>query len=358
MSASALALPLLTADLPGTGGVLRAQDEDFAVAEIPAYDASGEGDHVFALIEKRGLTTMDAVAQVAAALDLPPRDIGYAGMKDRHAVTRQWLSLPPPCSPEAALALALPGLAVLEAKRHPHKLRTGHLRGNRFTLRVRDVDGGAALAAERARAVLDRLGTPPGSPNWYGAQRFGADARNAELGRALVAGERLGGRPPDGRRRRLYVSALQSELFNEYLKRRIEDGLYARVLEGDLLQKRSSGGVFASTDPAADQARLDAGEVCPTGPMVGHKVKGPPAGTAAAAREQALLDAHGLTPASFKAVGKLAPGARRALAVDLGPTTVAPLGDDAIELSFSLPAGAYATAVMREVIKGPSDFPG
>src|SRR5262245_64373198 len=130
------AVPLVTADLAGIGGVLRATPDDFVVDELAAYPPAGTGDHVFVRIEKRELTTPQAIAALAGALAIDRRDIGAAGMKDRRAVTRQWLSLPPPVTPERAAAVAVPGLAVLEAVRHPHKLRTGHLRGNQFRLRI------------------------------------------------------------------------------------------------------------------------------------------------------------------------------------------------------------------------------
>ncbi|HEY0991038.1 MAG TPA: tRNA pseudouridine(13) synthase TruD, partial [Kofleriaceae bacterium] len=113
-----MALPYLTAELPGTGGTLRTQDEDFAVDEELPYTPSGAGDHVFVRIEKRGLTSPDAARAIARALGVRDRDIGIAGMKDRRAVTRQWMSLPPPVTPEQALAVALPDIRVLEAHRH------------------------------------------------------------------------------------------------------------------------------------------------------------------------------------------------------------------------------------------------
>jgi len=182
-------LPYLTAELPGIGGVLRTTPEDFFVDEEPAYPPKGEGEHVFVKIEKRGLTTQMAVERIAKALNVKARDIGVAGMKDRHAVTRQWLSLPPPTQPEAAQALALEDVAILEVARHPHKLRTGHVRGNRFRLRVRGVAPDSEVAVANARAILDRLAQPPGAPNWYGEQRFGRDGDNAARGRAIVNGE-------------------------------------------------------------------------------------------------------------------------------------------------------------------------
>lgn len=360
MTAASSNLPYATADLSGTGGVLRQTEDDFRVEELLAYEPAGEGDHVFVHIEKRGLTTPAAADIMARALGVDARDVGWAGMKDKRAVTRQTLSFPPPCTPEAVVALELAGITVLSAARHRHKLRTGHLHGNRFVLRIRDTEVDGDAATERARAILARLDAPPGSPNWFGEQRFGMAGDNADVGRALILKQPLprGMRPPRGRQRRLYISALQSQLFNEYLRERMDQGLLGRVLSGDLLQKVASGGVFASEDPVVDQARLDAGEVVPTGPMFGHKMMLPPEHSDAGQRERALLEAHGLSLDTFGGMGKLATGTRRALAVRLGGASATRLDDRAIELCFELPKGSYATAVMREVVKTAAFIPG
>ncbi len=351
MPSSSHVLPYQTADLPGCGGLLRERVEDFVVEEIPAYEPEGSGDHVFALIEKRGLTTMDMCRTLARSLDIRPQDIGTAGLKDRHAVTRQLCSLPPPITPEAVLAVDIPGVTMLSATRHPHKLRTGHLRGNRFTITLREVDCDADLAAERARAILDRLES--GLANFFGEQRFGRSGDNAAVGRALVAGTPLpdGMKMPRQQRKRLLISAFQSDLFNAYLRERIADGLFARVIDGDLLQKTDSGGIFSSADPAVDQERLDRGELTITGPMYGHKMKVASAGSSAGLRETSQLADAELTLESFKRVGKLARGTRRRLAVSLGPTLVRVTEARAIEFSFALPSGSYATIVMREIVK-------
>lgn len=341
-------LPYLTADLPGIGGVLRRVDEDFVVDELPAYPPSGSGDHVFVRVEKRGMATPYAVGQLARALEIKDRDIGVAGLKDRHAVTTQWLSLPPPVSPERALAVSIEGLRILEAVRHPHKLRTGHLRGNRFQLRVRDVADGDA-AVERARAILDRLAAAPGAPNWYGEQRFGRHGDNADRGRALLLGERRSGRP-DRKLDRLLVSALQSELFNHWLTARLADGLYRRALAGDVMHKRP-GGLFDCTEPDVDTPRIGAGEIVPTGPMFGVTMRAPAPGSEAATREQAILEAAGLTRESWAAVRAIAEGTRRDAAIPVGEPAVARGPDGTLEVAFALPAGAYATVVMREIMK-------
>lgn len=350
-------LPYLTPDIAGTGGVLRQSHDDFFVDETLPYEPGGEGDHVFARIEKRGLTTPQAAEAMARALAVSPRDVGWAGMKDRHAVTRQTLSFPPPCTPEAVLALSLPGITVLEARRHRHKLRTGHVRTNRFVLCVRAVEPDAETAAGRALAVLTRLASPPGSPNWFGAQRFGASGNNAEMGRALVLGLPTPGKRPRGKSLRLYISALQSELFNEYLRERLDTATFDKVIDGDILQKTDSGGMFTTDDVTRDQARLLGGEIVPTGPMPGHRMTMPAEHTSAGRRERDLLARHELTPEAFARVGKLGVGTRRPLAVRLQGIAVTPLAGRAIELCFELPAGSYATAVMREVVKGPAAFP-
>lgn len=334
-------LPYLTASLPGTGGVLRSQPEDFVVDEVPAYPPSGAGDHVFVRIEKRGLNTAQAVQKIARALGVGERDIGVAGMKDRHAVTRQWISLPPPVTPEQATALALDDVTILEAARHSHKLRTGHVRANRFVLRVRDA---VPDAEPRARAILNVLAAAPGAPNWYGEQRFGRDGDNAAKGRDIV----MGGKPPRDRKlARLFVSALQSELFNQWLVARMADDLYARVLAGDVLHK-VAGGMFTCEDAATDEARLAAGELVVTGPMFGDRMRA--AAGDAGAREEAVLAAAGLARDSFASVRAIAEGTRRDATIQIGEPSVSAT-DGTLEVAFTLPGGAYATAVMREVMK-------
>ncbi len=338
-------LPYLTDDLPGIGGMLRSRDEDFVVDELPAYGPTGSGDHVFVRIEKRGMTTPFAVGQLARALGVRDRDIGVAGMKDRHAVTTQWLSLPPPITPEAALAVAIDGLRVLEAVRHGHKLRTGHLRGNRFRLVVKGVGPDAHA---RASTILARLAEAPGAPNWYGEQRFGRAGDNAVHGRALLSGDRPLGR--DRKKDRFLVSSLQSALFNDWLTARLADGLYRTALAGDVMHKRA-GGMFDCTEPEVDTPRIAGGEITPTGPMFGVAMRSGPADSPAAAREAAILAAHGLTIDAFARVKAIAEGARRDAAIEVGQPDVRVGEDQTLEIEFALPAGAYATVVMREIMK-------
>ena len=344
-----MTLPYLTSDLAGTLGVLRVTDDDFAVDEVLPYAAEGAGDHVFVHIEKRGMTTPAAVQMLARALGVRDRDIGVAGMKDRRAVTRQWLSLPPPITPEQARAVEIADLRVLDAIRHPHKLRTGHVRANQFVLRVRDVVPGAAA---RAQAILDALARAPGAPNWYGEQRFGRDGDNAARGKAMVTGAHRPGR--DRRMDRLMVSALQSQLFNDWLTARLADGLYRVALAGDVLHKRG-GGMFTCEDAATDTARLVAGELVVTGPMFGDRMRQCAAESQAAARELEVLTHHELTLDSFASVRAIAEGTRRDATIEVGAPRVTELDATTIEVAFSLPGGAYATTVMREIQKLPVD---
>jgi tRNA pseudouridine13 synthase len=251
----------------------------------------------------------------------------------------------PNVDPEKALAVAVEGVRVIEAKRHGHKLRTGHLAGNRFTLTLRGTTDGIA----RARAIVAELAAR-GMPNYFGAQRFGARGDNATRGRALLEGKLRGvGRGE----RRLLASALQSELFNLYLDARIDEGLLGTALAGDVMKKSSSGGLFIVDDVAAAQARLERGEIVPTGPMFGHKMMAPPEGTPAGARESALLQAAGLDRASFAALGKLAEGTRRPLTVPLGaPEVSAGEAPEVVIVAVTLPPGAYATVLLDEIRGG------
>lgn len=343
--------PHYTDDLPGTGGHLKRAPEDFIVEEIPAYPPSGSGTHLFLTIEKRGISTQEMVRRVARALAIPPTAIGVAGQKDQQAVARQVISVPAE-DPVKAANLKLDGLTVLSAARHQHKLRTGHLRGNRFIITVHGV---VPDAEARARAVLARL-ADGWLPNFFGAQRFGRGAENIADGRALLRGER---RVPDRFRRRFLLSALQAGLFNRYLAARMADGLLHRVISGEVLQRTQTGGLFTCADAemVAAQVRLERREIVPAGPMFGHKIFGCAPGSVAAAREQAILDAEGVRLDDFAPFAKLAEGTRRALLVRIEDPSVRQEGDRMI-VAFALPSGSYATVLLDEIMKAdPSPAP-
>lgn len=339
-------IPWLSHGLPGSGGRIKERPEDFEVEEVPAYLPSGEGTHLYLWIEKIEIETQAVARALAKAAGVDVGEVGYAGMKDRRAVTRQLFSVP--ARAEAALAsFALPGVRVLWTRRHGNKLRTGHLIGNRFRLRIRGaVDPDAGLAS------FDVL-TRRGLPNAFGAQRFGARGDNAALGKLLLQGEWLPTRP-DRFQRKLYLSAYQSALFNRVLVQRLMDGTFDRALLGDRLRKET-GGMFLCEAPEVDQPRVDAFELSATGPLFGPKMPRP-AGEVDA-REQALLAEEGLALSDFKRGGGETEGARRALRVRLGDPSAARDGDDLL-LAFTLPAGSYATQVLDEVVKPEGDRAG
>lgn len=399
-------LPCATTDIPAVKGTIKACYEDFVVEEIPAYEASGEGDHVYFCIEKSGLATARAVRDIARALEVAPRDIGYAGLKDARAVTRQVLSVEH-VDPAKVQALEVPRVRVLWVSRHRNKLKPGHLRGNRFTIRIRDVD---TSRLPEVQACLDRL-AQWGAPNYYGEQRFGSRGDTADIGRALIKGDfelaakHIAGAPGPldsgrvregrelfdagrfeeaarafprgydecsmlarnmlrqrGQARRavlgldkrvlgLYVSAFQAELFNDLLAPRV-DRLH--VLEnGDVAIKHENGAMFLVEEAATEQGRADRFEISPTGPMYGDRLK--KAAFAVAQREHGRLVDEGLSLADLPDNGPLrCTGGRRSfrLAVQQPQATA---GSDErgqyLELSFALESGGYATTVLREIGK-------
>jgi tRNA pseudouridine13 synthase len=335
----AMSPPLLTAELPGVGGRIRARDEDFEVEEVPSYEPCGTGDHLFLWIEKRGVAPEFFARTVAQRLGTHPGNVGTAGLKDRHAVTRQWVSAPKECEPHVA-RIDGDGIRVLRTGRHTNKLKPGHLRGNRFRILVRDADRAAPVDA-----ILDRV-RALGMPNFYGPQRFGRDGGTVELGLQCLAG-----RAPKRIRPFLFrfaLSAVQSLLFNDYLARRVRDGLFRTVLDGDVMAKWPLGGMFVATDAPAEQLRFDAKETVTAGPMFGKKTF--PADGPAAEREAAVLRDNGLSVGSFGGFGKLVMGTRRHNLVYLDDLSAA-WEPDGLRLGFTLPAGSYATVLLAEVMK-------
>lgn len=332
-------LPYLTADLPAAGGTLKRTPDDFVVEEVPAYEPCGDGEHLFLWIEKRGWSTPQAGKQLARALGVPEEDVSWAGLKDRDAVTRQYLCLPARRAGDPA-AITLPkGIAVLRWGRHRNKLKNGHLRGNRFVLVLRDV--AQPDVALEAMARVARLG----APNYFGEQRFGVQKDNAARGKAIL---QAGGRHRDRFERKLLLSAFQSELFNRVLAQRLADGLFSTVLAGDVLKKLESGGEFVCSEPQVDQPRSDAFEVGATGPLFGPAMRA--AEGAVAEREAKVLADEQIEPALFERGGGETQGARRLLRMPVRDASWERAGAD-LTVRFTLPAGSYATVVMRELSK-------
>lgn len=423
-------MPYLTAELPGVGGVIKQHDEDFAVQELPLYLPCGSGTHVYFVIEKQGLPTLAAVQHIARALGRQPRDIGYAGLKDAHGVTRQMLSVEH-VDPARLQALEFTRMKILSVDRHTNKLKLGHLAGNRFEIKIRDDDGRSAnapvrgqsgdvaiassSALRRAQAILDVL-VRRGAPNYFGPQRFGARGDNGAIGDAILRGDHVEaialmlGRPGptdhgaarrarelfdrgdfegaanvwprgifaqqsrlcrahaknsgdakktwravDHTLRKLYLSAFQSALFNRVLAARIT-GLEC-IETGDIAWKHVNGACFRVEDVEREQPRCAAFEISPTGPLFGRRM------TEASGRpgeiESAVLAECGIVREKVVSEGSgRLDGARRPLRVPLGDPRLENGEDEYggfLKLAFTLPAGAYATVVLRELCKAPEN---
>jgi tRNA pseudouridine13 synthase len=334
--------PFLTADLPGIGGVIKREPEDFEVEEIPAYPPSGSGDFLYLWIEKRSMGAEYFTRLIARLLDLSPGEVGVAGLKDRHAVTRQMVSVPARAEPRVA-ALDIEGIRVLQVSRHGNKLRPGHLHGNRFRILIRDV---APEAAERVEPILNRI-RQQGLPNFYGSQRFGNQGETARIGLAMLRGTNP--RPPRNPfLRKLALSAAQAALFNHYLRRRAEDGLMRTVIPGDVMAKWPAGGMFVASDISREQARFNAREIIHAGPIFGRKTFA--AASDAAAREKIALEEAEIVTAAFASFGKLLQGTRRHNLVYVDDLE-GEIESSGLRLTFSLPAGSYATVLLRELTK-------
>lgn len=342
-------LPGISSDLPGVGGRIKVEPEDFEVEEIPAYQPSGSGDFLYLWMEKRGVGAEYFVRQIARRLGIDPHDVGTAGLKDRHAVTRQMVSIPgsPQLNLEPRLGeLEGDGMRVLQVSRHTNKLKPGHLHGNRFRILIRDV---VEDAPSRLPALIDRL-HQTGVPNYYGSQRFGHDGETYTLGLRLLRGEALakGERRPGSFLRRLALSAVQSALFNAYLARRLSDDLLHRVLPGDVMGHLPAGGLFVAEDVTVEQARFDARQIMITGPIFGRKTFA--ARHEAAVREEVILAENDITSAMLAQQGKLLQGTRRHNLMYMDDLEGA-VEEAGIRLSFTLPAGSYATVVLKEMMK-------
>lgn len=339
-------LPFLTPDLPGVGGVLKDAPEDFLVEEIPAYEPSGEGEHLFLWLEKRDVSAEELERHLARVLDVSRSEIGMAGLKDRRAVTRQYVSVP--IRSEAKLEnLESAGIRVLRFARHRNKLKTGHLKGNRFSILLRDA---SPEAFSRCEQIAERL-RGIGFPNYYGEQRFGQDGNTLRTGFQLLAGEITKQKLLRSRGRsflRLALSAVQSELFNRALAMRVNHHSIHRVVLGDVMQVTASGGLFVTEDAEAGQKRFDAGEIVTTGPIFGPKMRKPQGEPGL--MESEILEESGLNEEHFRRFSKLTPGGRRAYLIR--PTEFQVNKEPAgIRFEFTLPAGCYATMLLREFQK-------
>jgi len=330
-------------------GRLKVEPEDFVVEEIPAYEPSGAGEHLFLRIQKRDVSAESLIAHLATTLQISRDKIGVAGLKDRRAMTRQWVSVPAAACPDIS-KIETAAIQVLQTALHGNKLKTGHLTGNRFEIVLRNVEPDAL---ERARQICSLI-QQSGMPNYFGDQRFGIDGQTLTLGMSLLKGTASARKIPYHRRKfllRLALSASQSALFNEVVRLRLERGILQQVQPGDVMQVRASGGLFVVEDAKAEQVRCDRKEIVITGPLFGPKMKSPLAEVFEL--EQQVLKSAGLTRDVFREHKKLTPGTRRPLIVSPECLQVDP-DPNGLRLTFSLPSGSYATVLLREFLKSPA----
>jgi len=403
-------LPFLTTDFAGIGGVIKTREEDFVVEEVPLYEPSGAGSHAYAFIEKKGISTRQALGHIARGLNVSLRYLGSAGLKDARAVTRQWISVEH-VDPARLAGLSLSNVRILRTERHRNKLKPGHLAGNRFVIRLRRVNEPLSESAHITEEVLSVLARR-GVPNYFGPQRFGDRQSNHLLGKAIIDDDiedfvhRFLGRPQEGldgpatlqartlfeqgsyqeavgvwprrfheQRRALkalvrsdgdktrayqsvdrhlqgfFISAYQSALFNRVLAARMPR--IDTLLLGDMAYKHDNGACFAVEEPDVEQPRCEAFDVSPTGPLLGPRMTRltGPAGDI----ENPILDAEKLSQAAMQQMKRLGSrGGRRPLRfqprhIDVG-TGIDDLGPY-LELRFELNPGCYATCLIAEITK-------
>jgi tRNA pseudouridine13 synthase len=333
---------------PPLRGVLKSAPEDFVVEETLSFDADGLGEHDLLWIEKRGANTEWVARGLARFAKVPQVAVGFAGLKDRHAIARQHFTVQLPGRSVDWSTLELAGVQVLSVHRHSRKLKRGALVGNGFDLTLREVSGDRA----RAATVLECLRVS-GAPNYFGEQRFGHAGGNLDLARRLFAGEHL-----ERSERAFALSASRSAIFNSVVDARVRAGIWNRVIDGDLCNLAGRRAWFGPVEPdAVLEQRCASGDIHPTGPLWGT----PPAPTTGtcAALEQHAAKLHADLAAGLVALA-MEPERRPLRTIperlewqwlDADP------GNCVLRLRFGLPPGAYATALIRELIDVAGAFP-
>jgi tRNA pseudouridine13 synthase len=333
----ALAAPRAWGD-PPVSGALRVEAADFRVEERLGFEPDGGAAHRLLFVEKQDANTLYVARKLAARAGCPAADVGFAGMKDRRAVARQWFSVP--AAAEAAIfdGFAGDGFRVLGHAPHSRKLRRGALAGNRFHIRVRKLQGDIGAVAERVARVAYS-----GVPNYFGPQRFGSEGANIERVSEWITTGRL----PRGREPRAFVmSAARAIAFNAVLGARVSTRSWNRLLPGEIVNLTGSRSVFAAE--GLDESLLDrcaGGDIGPTGPLCGAGGMLPRA-EADQVEKSALATVEPL-PAQLAAAGMRAE--RRALVLRAKDFAYRVEGRD-LEVAFELPRGAFATSVLREIV--------
>jgi len=326
--------------VPGARGRVRTRPEDFQVEEVLGFEPDGEGIHALLQVRKRGANTQWVARRLAELAGVRSVDVGFSGLKDRNAVTTQWftVNLTGRAEPDWQ-GLASDDLAILTVTRQRRKLRRGVHRANRIRLVLRDLDADPD-DLERRLTAIGRWGVP----NYFGEQRFGRDGGNLDKAWALLSGEL---RVRDRHQRGLYLSAARAMLFNRVLSRRVEAGSWEQAVPGDVMMLDGSRSIFPIQEvDRAIRDRVERGDIHPTGPLPGRG-ESPGTGLARELETGALADCgawcHGLAEHGLKHERR----PLRAFAWDADWALSSP---GTLELAFTLPAGAFATAVLRELI--------
>ena len=304
---------------------IKARPDEFVVHEVLAFDFSGDGEHDYLWIEKTGANTEWVARQLARHADVPARDVGYAGLKDRHAVTRQWFSVPRWNAPDWE-RLDVEGVALLDRQRHGKKLKRGAHRQNRFAIVMRGDTGDLAALDERLQRIA-----ASGVPNYFGEQRFGREGANLELANAWASGRRL-----PRHKRSIAISTVRSYLFNRVLDARVRESSWNRILPGDTVNLDGTGSVFGVDEVDAETDRRCAAlDIHPAGQLCGDGADPP----------ELLDDCDEWLAALAKARVQAAFRSLRLRVHDL-EWSQDPGG---LTLRFALGRGAFATSVLREI---------
>ncbi len=329
---------------------LKQQPADFQVEEVLSYPLTGQGEHLWLWVEKIGQNTDWVAQQLAKSANIRMRDIGFAGLKDRHGITRQWFSLylPGQADPDWS-QWSIEGVQILSATRHQRKLQIGGLKGNRFIIRLRGVTADSSQLDERLQQMA-----LAGVPNYFGAQRFGRNEHNLVMAQRLFHGELTRLKPAQ---RSLYISAARSFLFNHLLGERVKQGNWNQACLGDVFQLEGSAKWFVDDASANLAQRVASLDIHPTGPLVG--VEPTPARQAVQQIEDQVLSSYqawcqGLTDLKLKtdrrALRVMAQGVHWEWQVTDGQKQPDQSSRDLI-IQFELAAGQYATNWLREALE-------
>jgi tRNA pseudouridine13 synthase len=322
---------------------IRTTNEDFQVEEIPAYQMSGAGEHAYLWIEKRGVSSPELVSRIIRTLGIPSKDVGLAGQKDRYAITRQYCSIPKRLAINVE-RLNSDEITVISTTFHQNKLKTGHLKGNRFRLILRAATGSFTTAEQQSvEARLNQL-VETGLPNYFGPQRFGHGGNTVVDGLRFLKGKLPKDHWPENQSRtlrRLALSAVQSSIFNLVVSQRVAAGNAGLPQSGDVVIRKGGTKAYRYPDGA------ETTDVVPAGPMPGPEMLA--AGGDIEQMELAAMEKLGLRPQDFQRYAKLTSGVRRKMLEFPSNVSVSLTADGALEVCFDLSAGTYATTLLQEV---------